>query len=220
MLMGAIPLLMMGLLYWYTRRSFRGLPESVAAEIRALPERGANQHLVDLELADGRIIKKVYVAWQRFPSVSPRRWLVHRYRPSAVVHARQHNPAGQAARLVTSAARQEHQELAVARPANAWAEAQHGFRSDYLANGASPKRTLVHWRRVGVSNIVVWHSDLPAGTPAELSFDVQAAPAQPEGDGMLLGEFATNGALCLDVAAGSVLWPTYNPQPPQRTVIR
>ena len=70
-----------------TRRPARALPESVCREIARLPERRANQHVVDLELVDGRRIQKVWIAWGRYPAMIGGRTLMHRYRPRDVVHA-------------------------------------------------------------------------------------------------------------------------------------
>lgn len=69
-----------------TRRG-RELPEPVRAEIAQLPMRRANQHVVDLELEDGRRVEKVWIAYGRFPAALGGRTLTQRYRPRQVVHA-------------------------------------------------------------------------------------------------------------------------------------
>jgi hypothetical protein len=73
-----------------TRRR-RAFPDAVAAEINALPERRRHQHVVDLEMNDGRVIRKVWAGYGRFPALIGGRTLLHRYRPRDVVHARPHD---------------------------------------------------------------------------------------------------------------------------------
>jgi hypothetical protein len=108
------------------------------------------------------------------------------------------------------------ESLAVARTASAWSTAQHVFANRYLSGeDQTLERTQVHWRFVPTSTIVVWRSARPPGSPSELAFEVAGRPPLPEGDGVLVGEFASNGALCVEVAAGPTLWPAYNPQPPR-----
>lgn len=72
------------------RRPSRAFPDSVRAEILQLPERRPNQHVVDLELADGRMIRKVWVAWGQYPAIIGGRTLLARYRPRDTLHAVAH----------------------------------------------------------------------------------------------------------------------------------
>ena len=77
-------------IYWYGSREFRSLPESVCAELARLPERRSNQHVVDVELRDGRVGHKVWVAYGRYPAVIGGRMLIRHYRPKDVVRALPH----------------------------------------------------------------------------------------------------------------------------------
>jgi hypothetical protein len=79
---------MLALAYLVCTRQRRELPEPVRAEIAQLPMRRANQHVVDLELEDGRRVEKVWIAYGRFPAALGGRTLTQRYRPHQVVHAR------------------------------------------------------------------------------------------------------------------------------------
>ena len=82
-----------GLSYLYGRREARALPPDVVAEIVALPTTRGHHHLVDLELSDGRVIHRVWVAWNKYPTLSFR-GLFERYDVKSVVHARaSHNEA-------------------------------------------------------------------------------------------------------------------------------
>jgi hypothetical protein len=71
-----------------TQRRNRALPPSVVEELESIPTSRANQHRVDLELGDGRIIRDVWVAWNTYPALVGGRTIRKRYRPSEVVHAR------------------------------------------------------------------------------------------------------------------------------------
>ena len=86
-LLGAALLTALGLVGVFGRRDSRALPESVCDELAAIPERRENQHVVDLELRDGRRIRKVWVAWGRYPAVIGGRTITQRYRVGDVVHA-------------------------------------------------------------------------------------------------------------------------------------
>jgi hypothetical protein len=72
---------------WYCQRPWRALPDPVVDKLKSIPTKRPNQHLVDLVLEDGRVISRVYVAWGRFPSISPKR-LFRPFRPDSVVDAR------------------------------------------------------------------------------------------------------------------------------------
>jgi hypothetical protein len=74
--------------YVFTRLPARSLPESVVDEVSALPMRRKDQHVVDLETNDGRVIRNVWIAWCRYPALIGGRTLRGRYRPKNVVHAR------------------------------------------------------------------------------------------------------------------------------------
>ena len=68
--------------------------------------------------------------------------------------------------------------------------------------------------------VAIWAADAPAGSRAMLVFEVAEMPSPTEGDGTLVGECGLNGALCLELGDGTVLWPTYNPRPPMTEVRR
>jgi len=88
--LGVLALLL--LVYVVGRMPHRALPENVADELSRLPERRANQHLVDLETCDGRVIHNVWVAYGRYPAMIGGRTLTQRYRPTDVAHARPPEP--------------------------------------------------------------------------------------------------------------------------------
>ena len=48
----------------------------------------------------------------------------------------------------------------------------------------------------------------------ELIFEFAPKPRSDRGTGVLVGEFAMNGTLALELDDGSVIWPTYNPRHP------
>ena len=76
------------LIVYVGSRPWRALPDDVCQEIADIPERRTNQHLVDLELHDGRIIRKVWIAYFQFPSWPyGGRTITHRFRPKDVIHA-------------------------------------------------------------------------------------------------------------------------------------
>jgi hypothetical protein len=60
----------------------------------------------------------------------------------------------------------------------------------------------------------IWSLDAPLGIPAELIFEVDHEPPHMEGDGVIVGERSLNGALCLETADGTAVWPVYNPRRP------
>jgi hypothetical protein len=74
----------------YGRRPARALPDEVCVQIARLPERRKNQHVVDLHLRDGRVVRKVWIAWGRYPALIGGRMLMGRYRPDDVVAALAH----------------------------------------------------------------------------------------------------------------------------------
>lgn len=61
--------------------------------------------------------------------------------------------------------------------------------------------------------LAVWLPTDEAGGKARLIFECEPSPEPLEGDGMLVGELDLNGACCLELEDGSVVWPTYNPRP-------
>ena len=67
--------------------------------------------------------------------------------------------------------------------------------------------------------LAVWDRDAAPGAPAVIVFDVAPVPAASEGHGVLVGELAPNGALCIEHGE-DVLWPVYNPLAPSRAVPR
>jgi hypothetical protein len=129
---------------------------------------------------------------------------------------------------------------------NHWAEAQREFRAAYVDASATLPRRRVHWRvtdrglswpgglpvgqmlaRVlrgkssdGEPVIALWDSAATPGTPADLTLQVDPLPIGDEGDGEVVGRFEPNGVMCLELADGTTLWPTYNPQQPTRRVPR
>ena len=54
---------------------------------RGLPERRPNQHVVDLELHDGRRVRKVWIAHGKFVALMGGRTITQRFRPRDVAHA-------------------------------------------------------------------------------------------------------------------------------------
>jgi hypothetical protein len=89
-------LAMMALVAVAGSRSWRSLPDDVCEEIAQLPMRRPNQHVVDLELKDGRQVRRVWVAWGRFPAMIGGRTITQRYRPRQVVHAHRRSDEGAA----------------------------------------------------------------------------------------------------------------------------
>lgn len=87
-------MLLLGLvaLYAFGRRRARALPDPVCLQIASLPERRKNQHVVDLQLRDGRVVRKVWIAYGRFPAVIGGGMLFRRYQPEDVVAALPHQP--------------------------------------------------------------------------------------------------------------------------------
>ena len=85
MLGGGSVFIVMGGLYAYGSQRHRRFPEDIQRQIRALPERRRGQHVVDLVLRDGRVVKKVWVAYGRAPAMIGGRTVTQRYRPSDVV---------------------------------------------------------------------------------------------------------------------------------------
>jgi hypothetical protein len=91
MVIGAAIFGFLGVAYWATRLPSRALPASVSDEVRRLSERRPNQHVVDLELADGRVVRKVWIAWGKYPAMFGGRTIRGRYRPRDAVHAIAHS---------------------------------------------------------------------------------------------------------------------------------
>ena len=77
-----------GLIVLAGTRPSRRLPEPVCAQIAALPEDRRNHHVVDLELADGRLIEKVSIAYSKYIALVGGRMRNERYTASDVVRAR------------------------------------------------------------------------------------------------------------------------------------
>ena len=67
----------------------RALPDEVAEKLTAIPTVQPNQHLVDLVLRDGRVVRGVYIGYGRFPRLTPRR-LLHPYDVKSVIDVREH----------------------------------------------------------------------------------------------------------------------------------
>ena len=77
----------LGLVGVLGRRESRALPGSVCEEIGTIRKRRANQHVVDLELRDGRRIHKVWIANGRYPAVIGGRTITQRYKVGDVARA-------------------------------------------------------------------------------------------------------------------------------------
>jgi hypothetical protein len=75
----------------HLRSSFRELPAAVVEEITKVPERRPNQRVVDLTLRDGRVVEKVWIAWDRYPALIGGKTILGRYRPKQVAGARAHD---------------------------------------------------------------------------------------------------------------------------------
>lgn len=75
-------------------RPSRRLPEPVCEQIAALPERRRNQHVVDLELIDGRVVEKVWIAWGKYIALVGGRMRSRGYAARDVVGARRHAAGG------------------------------------------------------------------------------------------------------------------------------
>ncbi len=129
-------------------------------------------------------------------------------------------------------------------PPSQWPIRQREFREAVERGAGGLPATPVHWRGVGAvvyrpsflrgidtvlwaalrlarrrqlnaqPFVALWPIDAPPGAAAVLIFDVAEMPAEPEGDGVAVGELAMNGALCLVLADGTRVWPTYNPRVP------
>ena len=69
-------------------RSRRRLPEPVRRELAAIPTIRWNQHHVDLELRDGRVVEGVYVAYGKYVALVGGRMKQAGYAVDDVVHAR------------------------------------------------------------------------------------------------------------------------------------
>ena len=74
-------------------------------------------------------------------------------------------------------------------------------------------KALLRRRTNDAPVIAVWDNDEP-GAVAVLIFEFDEWPQGAEGDATLVGECEPNGALCLELADGTVVWPTYNPRRP------
>jgi hypothetical protein len=70
-----------------TRRR-RRLPEAVCRELALIPPVRWNQHLVDLELSDGRVVERVWIAYGRYVALIGGRMRSQRYAVDEVIHAR------------------------------------------------------------------------------------------------------------------------------------
>jgi hypothetical protein len=85
----AVLLSLIGFAGWYGRRPWRSLPEPVVEKLKTIPMARPrySQHLVDLVLDDGGVIRRVYVGLGRYPSLSLRRW-IRPYSVNSVVDVR------------------------------------------------------------------------------------------------------------------------------------
>ena len=107
-----------------------------------------------------------------------------------------------------------------------WAARQQAFRAEFAADAAAPSTITVHWRVTepgGVGRMArnrvrptvsLWPEDAEPGEQARLVFEVAEMPSLAGGHCVVHGEAEINGALCLVLDDGSVVWPTYNPRVP------
>ena len=89
-LTSALLLIPFGLLVGAGTRPSHRLPEAVRHELERIPTRHWHRHLVDLELADGRVVEKVYVAYGKYIALIGGRMRSHRFTASDVTHATNH----------------------------------------------------------------------------------------------------------------------------------
>ncbi len=82
------------------------------------------------------------------------------------------------------------------------------------------RRRLTGQRRVRQVNlgddpiVSLWPIEAGRGEAATLIFEVAGLVDAAEGDGFLVGDLAMNGALCLELPTGQLIWPIYTPRPP------
>jgi hypothetical protein len=62
--------------------------------------------------------------------------------------------------------------------------------------------------------LALWPSDAGLGDAATLIIEISALSDLGEGAGTVIGEFELNGAMCVEIAPGDFVWPTYNPRQP------
>jgi len=115
-----------------------------------------------------------------------------------------------------------------------WPDRQRAFHQEYDRDPESlPRQRVVwqivaapaavellsalNWRDIDPPVLGVWREHAPLGEPAMLIFEVESLPAEGQGSGVVVGEAAPNGALCIELPSGLVLWPTYNPRVPTLT---
>jgi hypothetical protein len=89
-LTSALLLIPFGLLVGAGTRPSHRLPEAVRHELASIPTRRRAQHVVDLELVDGRVVEKVYVAHGKYIALIGGRMRSHRFTASDVAHATNH----------------------------------------------------------------------------------------------------------------------------------
>jgi hypothetical protein len=86
-----VAVVLTGVLFLAGTRPSRKLPESVRQELTTIPTQSWQSQVVDLQLADGRVVPKVYVAFGRYIALIGGRMRSHRYSTGDVVHARHHH---------------------------------------------------------------------------------------------------------------------------------
>ena len=86
-----VAVLLTGVLFLAGTRPSRRLPESVRRELTTIPTQSWKSQVVDLQLADGRVIEEVYVAFGKYIALIGGRMRSHRYAARDVVHARHHH---------------------------------------------------------------------------------------------------------------------------------
>jgi hypothetical protein len=87
MLVGAAALVFLGAAYFVGRSERRAVLDAVVEQVKTVAERRPNQRVVDLHWKHGRVVRRVWIAWDRYPAVIGGKTLIGRYRPSSVVWA-------------------------------------------------------------------------------------------------------------------------------------
>jgi hypothetical protein len=89
-----------------------------------------------------------------------------------------------------------------------------GSRGAPLAAAVMAIRAVFGKRNNEAPVVALWTWDAKPGATAILLFEFEPWPSTAEGEADLVGEATPNGALCLELATGDVVWPTYNPRRP------
>lgn len=79
-----------GSFFLIAMRPSRRLPDGVCQELAAIPMRRRGQHIVDLQLRDGRVVEKVWIAYGKYVALIGGRTRSHSYTARDVIHATDH----------------------------------------------------------------------------------------------------------------------------------